>query len=281
MKMESYLYDDLFNDQKSLYEKKKEHLSLDITKTLIRRPHFHPEIEMIICIDGKAEAVLNGNVHRFERGDICLIFPNQMHYYNVMECGEFMVIIFYPEIVPCIKQLFSNSMLADPIICYNKNKELKNKIYELKDCSIPQEDNLETLLTGYINLIMYYAIPHTKINPISDRNSDILHQILDYCITNFKEEISLKKLSEKFNMSTYRISHIFNENLNLSLPQYINALRIAESCKLLSKTSYSVSKIALEVCFGSFRSFNRAFLEIMRMTPTEYKKYYEVSVVRF
>jgi AraC-like DNA-binding protein len=55
------------------------------------------------------------------------------------------------------------------------------------------------------------------------------------------------------------------------MPRYVNFLRISEACQLLTKTSETVVKISEDVGFDNLRNFNRAFHEIMQMTPTEFR----------
>ena len=54
--------------------------------------------------------------------------------------------------------------------------------------------------------------------------------------------------------------------------KYINGLRITHACKYLLKENLSVTEIAFLVGFNCPRTFNRAFLEQVGMTPRDYKK---------
>lgn len=91
-------------------------------------------------------------------------------------------------------------------------------------------------------------------------------------MNNYRSKISLQILSKELHLSAQRISHIFNENMNITVPQYVNFLRISEACRLLVETSDTVTKVSAEVGFDSIRNFNRAFYEIMKMTPREFRK---------
>ena len=73
-------------------------------------------------------------------------------------------------------------------------------------------------------------------------------------------------------MSKYHISHLFNNKLGISFNTYINTLRINTACDLLEETDKKTTDISEEIGFGSIRSFNRAFLQIMDMSPLQYRK---------
>ena len=62
-----------------------------------------------------------------------------------------------------------------------------------------------------------------------------------------------------------------NDQLGMSFNNCINTFRIHKSCDLLSETDKKISEISEEVGFGSIRTFNRAFMEIMNLTPLEYR----------
>ena len=57
----------------------------------------------------------------------------------------------------------------------------------------------------------------------------------------------------------------------MSFNNCINTFRINKSCDLLGETDKKISEISEEVGFGSIRTFNRAFMEIMNLTPLEYR----------
>ena len=47
--------------------------------------------------------------------------------------------------------------------------------------------------------------------------------------------------------------------------------RVREACHLLLYTDRKIADISEEVGFGSIRSFNRAFLKLIDLTPAQYR----------
>lgn len=272
--MEQRIFDERFLKTDSLFEKKEDSHSCVISTDLVDRPHMHPEIEIIICINGKAEAYIDNRMYEFKAGDISIVFPNQIHFYKIREEGEFLVLIFVPSIMPNIEEEFFNYIIRNPIISYSQNISLTDTIYELKKRYLVDRNQSNILLTGYINIIMHYLLGYIKVLPVSNEKSGIVKQICDYCMIHYDSDIKLEVLANELHMSTFRISHIFNEQMNMSIPTYVNMLRVSKACKMLAKEDESISFISGAVGFSSFRSFNRAFLKIMGETPSEYKKKY-------
>ena len=60
----------------------------------------------------------------------------------------------------------------------------------------------------------------------------------------------------------------------LNFSDYINTLRVRRASRLLEKTDKKIADISEDVGFGSIRSFNRAFLDVMKMTPKEFRLTY-------
>ena len=76
-------------------------------------------------------------------------------------------------------------------------------------------------------------------------------------------------------MNKYYISHVFNKEIGISLPEYLNTLRIRDAIMLLKEGTMSITDIAFAVGFNTLRSFNRRFLEHTGKTPKQVKNEYK------
>jgi YesN/AraC family two-component response regulator len=95
--------------------------------------------------------------------------------------------------------------------------------------------------------------------------------ILNYCINNSDKPLSLDILEKELHVSKYYISHVINAKLKMGFNEYINSLRVSNACKYLTKTDKSITDISDLVGFNTMRTFNRAFMKQMGMTPSEYR----------
>ena len=59
--------------------------------------------------------------------------------------------------------------------------------------------------------------------------------------------------------------------MGISYKDFINSLRVEHACKLLTK-DISVTEVAYASGFTTIRTFNRAFLKHVGMTPRDYAK---------
>jgi AraC-like DNA-binding protein len=237
------------------------------------KPNFHPEIELVVCKRGVCNAYVNGECHCLTENTAIIVFPYQIHFYDTAQNGEFELFIFYPEITPQISELYSSSIPSKPLVDLSKEQvRLIDKFCKAYDKT---ESFASTTLTGFINVIMADILPLVKLaQTSSDRN--LVDEIIRYCTKKFNEPLSLDILAQEFKTSTSNISHAWGKVMNLSIPQYINWLRISTACRLLATTDRTVTTIAYEVGFTTLRNFNRMFLKTMHTTPIQYREQHRV-----
>ena len=114
-------------------------------------------------------------------------------------------------------------------------------------------------------------LKHLKLQK-KQTSSDVVLQIIDYCLKNYKEPLSVDDVASALNISRSSVSHIFSSRLAISFNDYVNSLRLSDAVKLLKNSNDSVTDIASKVGFGTIRTFNRAFLKQYGMSPTSFRK---------
>jgi AraC-like DNA-binding protein len=106
--------------------------------------------------------------------------------------------------------------------------------------------------------------------PVGD--SESLRAIVSFCNRNYTENLSLSLLEEKLHLNKFYISHLLSGKLGLHFNDYINSLRVSEACRYLTNSDYNITEIGSRVGFNTPRTFNRAFIKQMGVSPTEYRK---------
>lgn len=103
-----------------------------------------------------------------------------------------------------------------------------------------------------------------------------MFKMLEYCNTNYVGKITLESMEENMHLNGCYISTLFMRRLGMGFHDYINSLRIADACKLLTTSKLSIIDIAETVGFGTSRTFNRVFVDNFGMTPREYRNKFSV-----
>lgn len=86
---------------------------------------------------------------------------------------------------------------------------------------------------------------------------------------------NLSELSDQIEEKKHHLSQVLSEKMNISFNDYVNAIRIHHSKKLLLSPSYENTKIiaiAFESGFNNNVTFNKAFVKFTGSTPHKYRK---------
>ena len=83
---------------------------------------------------------------------------------------------------------------------------------------------------------------------------------------------SMADIAAELGMSESRFSRFFKRSTGNSFTDFVNRVRINSACHLLMQTDHYVTDICYQVGFNNVANFNRRFLEIKGMTPTEFRR---------
>lgn len=97
-----------------------------------------------------------------------------------------------------------------------------------------------------------------------------LWEIVEFMRSELSTPMSMDELYEHFHYSPSHIRAVFNEFFGCSPQQYWTRLRIKKACDLL-QSPLTIDEVASLVGFGSTRSFQRAFGQLMGMSPSDYR----------
>ena len=107
----------------------------------------------------------------------------------------------------------------------------------------------------------------------STPNETLKIEILDYINANYTDSsLSQSKVSDHFEISIYTLSNIFNNQIGMGFPKYINSKRIEHAKELLLTTDLSVKRIANSVGILDHNYFSRIFKSYEGVSPIEYRK---------
>ncbi|EHR72438.1 DNA-binding domain-containing protein, AraC-type [Burkholderiales bacterium JOSHI_001] len=83
---------------------------------------------------------------------------------------------------------------------------------------------------------------------------------------------SLAEVAAEMGMSESRFSRFFRKATGNNFTDFVNRVRVNRACQLLMESDRLVTHICYEVGFNNVANFNRRFLEIKGMTPTEFRR---------
>ena len=103
-----------------------------------------------------------------------------------------------------------------------------------------------------------------------------MNQILSCINEKMFSSISVSDVAETLGLSVRQASRICRELFGCTLNQLITRVRLKQICSLLIDSKYSISDIAEIAGFASPSSFSRHFSHYTGVTPSSYRRNYEI-----
>ncbi len=101
---------------------------------------------------------------------------------------------------------------------------------------------------------------------------DQINEVVNRIMARVSEPLSLAGVAAELGMSESRFSRFFRRATGNSFTDFVSRVRINSACHLLMQTDHYIADICLQVGFNNVANFNRRFLEIKGMTPSEFRR---------
>lgn len=104
------------------------------------------------------------------------------------------------------------------------------------------------------------------------KRSLMIEPAIQYVQKHYAEQIKMKQLADECYISESHFRRRFQEYMNMSPGEYVNLVRIRQSCVLMEKTDVSMEEVAYRTGFVNVSTFNRNFKRLLNTTPYQWKK---------
>jgi two-component system, response regulator YesN len=133
-------------------------------------------------------------------------------------------------------------------------------------------DSVDDLRDSFIALLAAASEQMEKLR-IGRNSQELMQEAKVYIEQNFNNpDLSLKLLSDQFNINQSYLSRLFKEEFSENFVDYLARIRVARAKHLLTTTDDLIQDIAAQVGYLHYFSFNRVFKRIVGVTPGEYRK---------
>ena len=134
--------------------------------------------------------------------------------------------------------------------------------------AIPNKEYVDSVIEPLVFMLEYY---YENSYEDSKSESILYHKMIRYITENCHSRITMEELSQKFNYSVSTLSHLFMKQTGMSLPEYINSIRLNEAKWYLENSNSTVSEIALFLGYSSSNYFSSVFKSKCGITPKKYR----------
>lgn len=236
--------------------------------------HYHQQVEIVYCIEGNVNLLVDGIEYNLKCGDVAVIFPNQRHYYPHSDEGNRVyILLFYPDNAKNFYWQWLTKIPASAVIKKEMLPEFMGDLFK-QFVTVYASNKDISLFEAYTSLIAAHLLPLIKLDSVNislSSEQDELQIVLNYINQHFKEDITQTRVSKDLGISVNAISKLFSNVMNCSFMSYVNSLRITHAKSLLRSTNYTINEIAFLSGFQSRRAFFRNFMAVCEETPKQYR----------
>jgi two-component system response regulator YesN len=152
-------------------------------------------------------------------------------------------------------------------ILENKAKLNRLKVEYTKLLKINRLDTMIQWLSSYCNNVI------DNINKsMNNKGNKLINNVIEYIQENYFKNITLKSLSEIFDINTSYLGQLFKKQVGISYAEYVNQYRVKKAIEYLKDTNLKVYEICEEVGFTNYQYFIKIFKKYTGYTPSDYKK---------
>lgn len=250
--------------------------------------HFHPEVEILLVVQGTGIRFVGDSVEAFAPGDLVMIGPNVSHEWcsdkkSAGGISEAIYILFNTEVMGTEFWKLPESKIILKIIQQSgRGIKLTGKT----------RDDVAGLMNrigasfGFTRLILlmiilemiafngeyqYLATPVVQ-NTINERDTERLNKVYKYVLDNSHNEISLGKAASVANLSKPAFCRYFKKRTNKTFVRFLNEIRIGRACRLLINEDRSIAEICYSCGYNNISYFIRQFRAITGFAPLGYRK---------
>ncbi len=208
-------------------------------------------------------------------GDVFILYSGKKHHYyaNRTNPWEIKWVAFNGNEASRI--LSQTGLDKNPFIFSNKvTPVIKSYFQNIIEAMANKDDIRRLQATGYLMLLIH-KLAEQKTNAeqkVARENiNEVVKKAISFIHENYYNYIDVDILCNYINYSRSYFSRNFRAISGISIPAYINKVRIETAQVLLRETSLSVLEIAYSVGIDDQFYFSKVFRSTSGMSPTEYR----------
>ena len=256
--------------------------------TPLARWHYHDEYELHLIVATSGKGFVGDWIGQFQPGHLVLTGPRLPHNWislDVPEGGVRLrdrVIQFHHE--PIARACTSVPELAEVLPLLERARN-GIEFFGLSDRArvyferIKSSRGLERFamfcqfMTDLSRCTDYHLLSSAQLQSFDDDVSlEQINSIVNQLTESIAQAPSMSEFAAQLGMTESRFSRFFRRTTGNNFIDFVNRVRISRACLLLMESNRYITHICYDVGFNNVANFNRRFLEIKGMTPSEFRR---------
>ena len=253
--------------------------------------HWHPEVELTYIEDGQIEYQVNDTVYHLKQGDGLFCNANALHTGHMLNQGDchYLSVTFHPRMIYGFEGSAVDKRYVEPVtrndllgglhlvpddgwqsnvlaLIQNlvETYEAHKSGFELASC--------QTLLIIWSTLYSNVWSAIASDSSVQYKEIERLRKTITYLQEHYHEHVTLSAIAEHVNICTSECCRFFKRHMNQTIFEYLLEYRIEKSLPLLIRGEDSITAIAQAVGFSNPAYFGKVFHQVMRCSPSDYRK---------
>jgi len=253
------------------------------------RWHTHEEYELHLVVDTRGKAFVGDYIGDFRAGHLFMTGPNLPHNWitdqvwtKPVEIRDMLVQFSHEsaeklaEGFPEFSQVLQMLQLAQSGIYF----EGFNPTFARGHMESIRDNNGAERILAFIRFLVRLnehaekkTLSVTKlIQPQGGSKQARIARVVDHVTKHFYEGFTVAQAADMANMTEITFSRNFQSVTGHSFVEFLNRIRIGEACGMLYASDEQITAIAQEAGYKNLANFNRHFLKVRGMTPSEYRE---------
>jgi AraC-like DNA-binding protein len=262
--------------------------------TPLARWHYHDEYELHLITATSGKVFVGDWIGPFGPGQLVLTGPRLPHNWVTMDMPDGgvserdLVIQFSHE--PLVRASETIPELAEVLPLLERAKH-GIEFFGLSDCAQVHWHKVKSTrglkrFTAFCDFLGdlaastdYRLLSSVQLQSTDDDAAlDQIHSVVSRITDHLAKEHFAAEYAAQLGMSESKFSRFFRKATGNTFTDFVNRVRISRACQLLMDTEQQITHICYEVGFNNVANFNRRFLEIKGIKPSEFRKQ---SLTRF
>lgn len=248
--------------------------------------HWHTEMEFFLLAGGELCFHIEDKTYPLHAGECIFIPPGLLHYANSTGAApvSFHAFVLSPDFLfssfdtrlyntYLLPVMHNNLPLA---VTLSDSVSWQKDILHYLQLIFAASEQDELYIRGLSLLIWNRLYQHHIITSEAPKTlyslAEQLAKPLSYLHENYCKSLTLSELAALVPLSEAQFCRSFRRLTGMTPFHYLNRYRILQSCAGLLHTDDKITEIALSNGFNNISYYNRAFLRLMNMTPSEYRR---------